>query len=81
MKAKIDKADSFWIYPTLKAYVIFNGKIQSIANSLNIHKNTCIYRVNKLLELINLENCNSFTISYFFRAIIHSTKSTKVDIL
>lgn len=81
MKTKIDKADSFWIYPTLKAYVIYNGKIQSIANSLNIHKNTCIYRVNKLLELINLENCNSFTISYFFRAIIHSTKSTKVDIL
>lgn len=72
MKNKLDKLNSYWIYPTIEAYVNNDGKIQAIANSLNIHKNTCIYRVNKILEHCNLKDCTSFTIFYFFRAIIYT---------
>ncbi len=72
----LDNETSYWIYQTIEEYINKNGKIQSISNTLNIHKNTCIYRINKILRLCNLQNCNSFTISYFFRAIMHIKKTS-----
>jgi carbohydrate diacid regulator len=74
MKCKLDSINSYWLYPTVEAYINNDGKVQAIANSLNIHKNTCIYRINKILEICDLKNCTCFTIFYFFRAIIHLKK-------
>ncbi len=74
MRCKLDSINSYWLYPTIEAYINNDGKVQAIANSLNIHKNTCIYRINKILEICELKECTCFTIFYFFRAIIHLKK-------
>ncbi|NCD05432.1 MAG: hypothetical protein EOL97_04870 [Spirochaetia bacterium] len=79
--SNLDNSNSYWIYSTIEAYIEKDGKVQNMANYLNIHKNTCIYRLNKILELSKLDTCNCFTVSYFFRAIIHLKKSGKSDIL
>ncbi|MGD1820928.1 MAG: CdaR family transcriptional regulator [Pleomorphochaeta sp.] len=78
---ELDNMHSYWIYQTIDAYINNDGRIQAMANSLNIHKNTCIYRVNKILEICNLNNCNCFTVSYFFRAIMHIKKTDNSEIL
>lgn len=73
----LDNENSYWIYETIEEYINNNSKISEIAKALNIHKNTCIYRINKILSLCNLNNCNNFTISYFFRSIIYYKKNSK----
>jgi carbohydrate diacid regulator len=71
----IDSQTSNWIYPTMEAYLHEDGRIQGIADYLSIHKNTCIYRVNKILKLCNFENCRTFTIAHFFGIILQIKRS------
>lgn len=75
----LDNYTSFWIYETIEEYLNQDGRIQCVADSLNIHKNTCIYRVNKILNICKLDNCKSMTIFYFLSSILYSKKSAKAD--
>jgi carbohydrate diacid regulator len=66
----IDAQTSSWIYDTMEAYLHEDGRIQGIADYLGIHKNTCIYRVNKILKISGFQNCRTFTIAHFFGVIL-----------
>jgi sugar diacid utilization regulator len=75
LKEKLDDMSSIWVYPTIEAYLFEDGRIQGMSEKLNIHKNSCIYRINKIINTLNLENCNTFTIAYFLGMIIQIQKS------
>ena len=66
----IDSQTSSWIYDTMEAYLHEDGRIQGIADYLGIHKNTCIYRVTKILKICGFQNCRTFTIAHFFGIIL-----------
>jgi carbohydrate diacid regulator len=70
----IDSQTSSWIYDTMEAYLHEDGRIQGIADYLGIHKNTCIYRVNKILKLCGFEHSRTFTIAHFFGIILQIKK-------
>jgi len=67
---KLDKMSSVWLYPTIDAYFLTDGRIQGMADKLNIHKNSCIYRVYKILNALELENARTFTVAYFLGRIL-----------
>ena len=67
---KLDKMPSVWLYPTIDAYFLTDGRIQGMADKLNIHKNSCIYRVYKILNALELENARTFTVAYFLGRIL-----------
>jgi sugar diacid utilization regulator len=66
----LDKMSSVWLYPTIDAYFLTDGRIQGMADKLNIHKNSCIYRVYKILNALKLENARTFTVAYFLGRIL-----------
>lgn len=72
---KLNDMHSSWVYPTIEAYLEEDGRIQGMSEKLIIHKNSCIYRLNKILKILDLENCKTFTIAYFLGMILQSQKS------
>lgn len=70
----IDSQTSSWIYDTMEAYLHEDGRIQGIADYLGIHKNTCIYRVNKILKISGFQNCRTFTVAHFFGVILQTKR-------
>ena len=40
---------------TIETYILCNGNISKTAAQLSIHRNTCIYRLEKIKELFNLD--------------------------
>lgn len=66
----LDNQTSSWIYDTMEAFLHEDGRIQGIADYLGIHKNTCIYRVNKILKICGFENSRTFTVAHFFGIIL-----------
>lgn len=75
LKEKLDELSSNWIYPTIETYLFEDGRIQGMSEKLNIHKNSCIYRINKIIKTLKLNNCNTFTVAYFLGRILQIQKS------
>jgi PucR family transcriptional regulator, proline-responsive transcriptional activator len=50
-----DKKNETYFLNTLEAYVLCNGNISKTAAQLYIHRNTCIYRMDKIKELFNID--------------------------
>lgn len=50
-----DKKNETFFLKTLEAYILCNGNISKTAAHLFIHRNTCIYRMEKIMELFNLD--------------------------
>lgn len=69
----VNKLDNFgkWGRITIKEYLNSDGKINETARALNIHKNTCRYRIEKILSEYGFEECKLLTILFFFRMIIN----------
>ncbi|MFA6844735.1 MAG: sugar diacid recognition domain-containing protein [Sphaerochaetaceae bacterium] len=59
-----------WIFPTIESYLIHDGKIQAMADDLGIHKNTCIYRLDKILNICDLKNCREYTKAFLLANIL-----------
>jgi sugar diacid utilization regulator len=75
LKQKLDDMATCWVYPTIEAYLLEDGRIQGMSEILNIHKNSCIYRINKIIKTMELENCKTFTVAYFLGMILQIQKS------
>lgn len=50
-----DKQRNTEYYDTLYAFILCKGSINRLCEKLTIHKNTALYRVNKIKEIIELE--------------------------
>jgi PucR family transcriptional regulator, proline-responsive transcriptional activator len=50
-----DKKNDTFFLKTLETYILCNGNISKTAANLFIHRNTCIYRMEKIKELFNLD--------------------------
>ena len=63
---KYDREHGNEYYETLKAYLLCHRNYASMASHLNIHKNTVVYRMQKLKELfdIDLSDCRLITALY-----------------
>ena len=48
------------LFETTKYYVKYHGNIMEVAEQLHLHKNTVRYRINKVRELLNMEEDGSF---------------------
>lgn len=46
---------------TIESYVLNNGNINKTAQQLFVHRNTCIYRINKVQELFHLDIDDPYT--------------------
>lgn len=53
------------LYMTAKIYVEQFGDINKVAEVLHIHKNTVRYRINKIRELLSMEEDSSFDLQLF----------------
>lgn len=58
---KLEVLSSPWVVETMKSFVTQDGRVQCIAQELNIHKNTAIYRLDKILETLDLTTNLKFT--------------------
>lgn len=58
------------LYETIKAYVKSFGNIVRVADKMHLHKNTARYRINKVRELLNMEEDPSFDIQIFMAFMI-----------
>lgn len=56
---------------TLKFYVDCDFNINEAAKKLGIHKNTLVYRVNKVLFLLGLENETAFLKNFFIQGVLY----------
>jgi carbohydrate diacid regulator len=59
-----------WIMETIQAYCNSGFNAALAAENLYIHKNTLIYRINKILSLLGLENEQSFTKEFFLKMLL-----------
>ncbi len=61
-----DKAHCTEYYPTLCSYLLHNLSSRLTANDLNVHRNTVIYRMQRINELFNIDltNCREITALY-----------------
>lgn len=50
-----DRKNATFFLKTLEAYILGNGNISKTAAQLYIHRNTCIYRMEKIKELFNID--------------------------
>lgn len=50
------------LYVTSKYYVKAAGNINAVADSLHIHQNTVRYRINKIREILGMENDKNFEV-------------------
>ena len=48
------------LFSTLRTYVEQSGDLQSVSDKMHIHKNTVRYRINKVRELLGMENEPTF---------------------
>lgn len=55
-----DKKNNTSFLETLEAYILYNGNISKTASHLFIHRNTCIYRMEKITELFDLDYDNPY---------------------
>lgn len=46
---------------TIESYILNNGNINKTAQQLFVHRNTCIYRINKIQELFHLDIDDPYT--------------------
>jgi Sugar diacid utilization regulator len=72
-----EELTSSWVRDTISAYVRHEGSVQDIAKELSIHKNTAIYRVNKIVSTLDLENAMKFTQVLFFTCMLIGRKKNK----
>jgi len=61
-----------WSILTIQNYIQANGKIIETARRLGIHKNTCRYRIEKILSILELKDCQLLTILVFFKLILQA---------
>lgn len=52
-----DEKYNMELFDTAVKYIENDGKINETANALFLHKNTIRYRINKIKELLNMEDC------------------------
>lgn len=73
----VSKLDAIgpWSISTIKEYLNSDGKINETARILNIHKNTCRYRIDKILSIMGLQNCKLLTVLFIFKLIINSVEN------
>lgn len=50
-----DKKNETFFLKTLETYIMCNGNINKASAQLYIHRNTCVYRMEKIKELFNIE--------------------------
>lgn len=53
------------IVRTIEIYNEVNGSITKTAEIMRVHKNTIVYRMKKIFEVLNLEDANVFTKRFF----------------
>ena len=58
------------LIPTLKTYLKNNGSIQKTSEELYIHKNTILYRMNKIRELLNCDLEDGEQRMYYYLAAL-----------
>lgn len=55
-----DKESDGELFSTLRAYVEQSGDLQSVSDKIHVHKNTVRYRINKVRELLGMEDDPTF---------------------
>lgn len=69
---KYDEEKGTNMVETLEKYLLYVGNPVAAAESLNIHRNTLLYRINKIKELtdFNIEDGNErFLIQLYFKLV------------
>lgn len=46
---------------TIEAYILYNGNVSKAASQLYVHRNTCIYRIERINELFQIDLDNPYT--------------------
>lgn len=74
---KYDEERGNEYYLTLRAYLLCDRDYNRMANYLHIHKNTMSYRMQKMIELfdLNLKDCRLITALYLAFLVITGSKS------
>ena len=54
---------------TARVYYQENGSVQKASERLHLHKNTLLYRMKRLFQLLDLENETPFTREFLIRLI------------
>lgn len=52
---KYDRENNTEFLNTLRAFVMDNGNLKSAAYALNIHRNTLVYRIDRIKDILNLD--------------------------
>ena len=72
---RYDQQNDTEYYPTLRAYLTNNMNFNQMADVLHVHKNTIVYRLQRISELFNLDlkDCGIIADLYFTLFLVEST--------
>lgn len=62
---------------TIEAYFSFEGSITKAASALHIHKNTLLYRINRIFTVAELESVGAFTRELLLKLVLDYYKYDK----
>ena len=59
-----------WVMKTVQVYYDCCGSINKAAGILHIHKNTMLYRMNRIYSVLKMEHETDFTKKFFLKVLL-----------
>lgn len=70
LQNRFGRRDIDWVMTTVRTFYDCGGSVNRAAQLLHIHKNTLLYRMNKVFSLLGLEEENAFTRECFLQLLL-----------